>query len=449
MSTPPPPQTQDLSRLPLPPGSEGYPLLGETLSFLRAPREFVRERQARHGNVFRTYLFGSPTVYMVGSEGARWVFAGENKYLHVRWSAGTQAVLPSRSLMGLTGEAHQARRRLLVPHFTPTSVREAMPRIQAIALRHLARWAERPGPVTIHSVMGSLVFEVALSLILSDAQVDTERASHLFRTWTKGLFTLVPWDVPFTTHGRSLAAKRELLSMLDSLVAERTQRAEQPQDILGSLLAVRDEEGRPLSREVVLDETLLQLLAGHDTTMNSLVNMVYLLAQHPEVRERCREEQRGASLEEPLTLESLRALPYLHQFIQEALRLHPPAGGVSRVTTQDVEFGGYRIPQGWSVMLGISGTQRMEPWTEPERFDPDRMGPERAEQRRQPHNYIPFGGGARVCIGQHFAMAEIAIILSLLLRGYRFELVPGQDLEFTSIPFPHPRSGVVVQFSRR
>ena len=442
-------ETPALSQLPLPPGSTGWPLLGETLSFLRAPRKFVQERQRRHGNVFRTRLFGSPTVYVLGSEGARWVFAGENKYLHVRWSAGTRAVLPTHSMMSITGDAHQARRRLLVPHFTPAQVRDAVPRIQAIALRHLARWAERPGPLTVLPAMSTLIFEVALGLLLSDAQVDTERASRLFKTWTKGLFTAVPWDVPFTAHGRALAAKRELLSMLEPLVIERTRRAEQPQDLLGSLLSVRDDEGQPLSRETVLDETLFQLLAGHDTTLHSLVNMMFLLAQHPEVRERCREEQQGASLEEPLTLESLRALPSLHQVIQETLRLYPPAGGVMRVTTQDVEFGGYRIPQGWSIMLSISGTHRIEPWTEPERFDPERMSPERAEHRQQPHCHIPFGGGARVCLGQHFALAEMGVVLSLLLRGYRWELVPGQDLEFTSIPFPHPRSGVVVAFSRR
>jgi cytochrome P450 len=445
----PPTETPALSQLPLPPGSTGYPLLGETLTFLRAPRKFIQERRLRYGNVFRTHLFGSPTAYLVGSEAARWVFAGENKYLHARWSAGTRRVLPTHSTTILTGEAHQERRRLLAPHFTQAHVRASLPPLQAIALRHLARWAERPGPLTLLPLLSTLVFEVALGLILSDAQVDPERTSRLFQTWTKGLFTAVPWDVPFTTHGRSLAAKRELISLLEPLVAERGQRAEQPQDILGSLLSVRDDEGRPLPREAVIDEVLLQLLAGHDTTMHSLLNMVFLLAQHPEVRERCREEQQGASLEEPLTLESLRAMPRLHQFIQEALRLHPPAGGVSRVTTQEVEFGGYRIPQGWTVMFGISGTQRMEPWTEPERFDPERMSPERAEHKRQPHCHVPFGGGARVCLGQHFALAELGVVLSLLLRGYRWELVPGQDLEFTPIPFPHPRSGVVVEFSRR
>jgi cytochrome P450 len=119
-----------------------------------------------------------------------------------------------------------------------------------------------------------------------------------------------------------------------------------------------------------------------------------------------------------------------------------------RTTTQDVEFGGYRIPKGWQVILAISATHLMEPWTEPRRFDPDRFGPERAEHKQQPHCHIPFGGGARVCLGQHFALAEMGIVLSLLLRGYTWELVPGQDLSIVPLPFPHPRSGIEVRFSR-
>jgi cytochrome P450 len=440
--------TEDLSHLPLPPGSAGLPLLGETLAFLRAPRKFVQERQARYGPIFRTHLFGAPTMYLTGPEAARWVFAGENKYVQVRWNAGASKVLGVQPITKLTGEAHQKRRRLLMPHFTPAAVRGSVPRIQAIATRHLEAWAERPGVLTVLPAMGALIFEVTLGLVLGDTPLDVERLSRLFRTWTKGLFSAVPLEVPFTALGRALAARRELVSLLEPVVAGREQRSEQPQDVLGSLLSVRDEEGRPLSREAVLDELLILLLAGHDSTQHTLANLVLLLAQHPEALQRCREEQRGAGPHEPLTLEGLRELPWLHQVLQEGLRLIPPAGGVFRVTTQDVACGGYRIPQGWRLILGINGTHRLPPWTDPGRFDPERLGPERAEHKQQPNALIPFGGGARVCLGQHFALAEMGVVLSLLVRGYRWELVPGQDLDLVLLPFPHPRSGIRVRFSR-
>jgi cytochrome P450 len=448
MTTQQQPPMTDLSRLPLPPGSTGLPLLGETLAFLRGPRPFAQERQRRHGNVFRTHLFGGPAVMMMGSDAARWVFAGENKYLYTRWAKGTRQVLPTQSITSLMGEAHQARRRLLAPHFTPTQLRGLMPGIQAIAARHLAEWASRPGVLTVRPAMSTLIFDAAVGFLLGDAPVDVARMNRLFKTWTQGLFTAVPLNAPFTTHGRSLAAKRELLSLLDGVVAGREKLASQPGDVLGSLLSVRDEQGQPLTREAVVDELLLQLMASHDNTMSTLANIVLLFSQHPEVLQRCRDEQRGASLDEPITLERLRDFPFLHQVIQEGLRFIPPVGGLMRVTTQDVEFGGYRIPKGWRVMLSLGATHHMTPWTEPGRFEPERMGPGRAEHQQQPHCFIPFGGGARSCLGQHFALAEMAIVLALLVRGYRWELVPGQDLSFTPIPFPHPRSGIQVHFSR-
>ncbi len=444
-----PPATTDVSRLPLPPGSSGFPLMGETLALLRGPRQFAQERQRRYGNVFRTHLFGGPTVMVIGSDAARWVFAGENKYLNTRWGYGTRQVLPTHSMTSLTGEAHQARRRLLAPHFTTEQLRALVPRIQAIAARHLAEWASRPGVLTVRPAMSTLIFEVAVGLVLGDARVDVARMNRLFKAWTKGLFTLVPLDVPVTTHGRSMAAKRELLSLLEPVVAEREGQPSQHGDILGSLLSVRDEAGQPLPREAVLDEVLLQFLATHDNTMSTLANLVLLLAQHPEVLRRCEAEQGGAALDEPLTLERLRAFPYLHQVLLEGLRFIPPVGGLMRVMTRDAEFGGYRIPQGWRVLLAIGATHYQTPWTEPERFDPDRMGPERAEHKQRPHALMPFGGGARSCLGQHLALAEMSVVLSLLLRGYRWELVPGQDLSFIPIPFPHPRSGIQVRFSRR
>jgi cytochrome P450 len=427
----------------------GLPLLGETLQFLRGPGAFIEERRRRHGDIFRTHLLGSPTVYLMGPEAARWVFAGENKYLHIRWSPGTHRILGRQSVTLLTGAEHQARRRLLTPHFTPATVRDTLPRIQAIASRHLAEWATRPGELTVVPAMSALVFEVALGLLLGDTRVDSARLPRLFKTWAKGLFSAVPLDVPLTVHGRAMAARRELLSVLEPVVAERERLSEQPRDVLGSLLSVRDERGQPLSREAVLDEMLVQMLAGHDTTLYSLSNLMLLLAQNPEQRQRCREEQRGAPIEEPMTLEGLRELPALHQVIHEGLRLIPPVGGLFRVALRDLEFGGYRIPEGWTVLLSITGTHRVEPWTDVERFEPERMGPERGEHKQQPGAFIPFGGGARVCLGQHLAMAELGVVLSLLLRGYDWELVPGQDLSFVPLPFPHPRSGLKVRFSRR
>lgn len=438
----------DISHLPLPPGSSGLPLLGETLAFIQNTGKFLEERRRLHGDVFRSHVLGDPIVFLLGPEANRWIFAGENKYLRNRWHLSARKLLGKQSVTMLNGGAHLERRRLLAPHFTYAAMRHFVPRIEAIVQRHCEQWLSGTQPFKAVEAVRALVFEVAIVLMLGESRVDPAYMSRLFKQWAAGLFAVVPLEIPFTTFSRGVAAEKEMRAYLDSLVAERERLAEQPPDTLGSLLSARDDQGQPLSREAVIDELEVLLFAGHDTTVTATSNLLMLLAQYPEVLERCRREQQELVAQGPLTLESLRAMPYLHQVIQEVMRFIPPVGGAFRVTTQDVAYGGYRIPQGWQVSLSIRGSHRSAPWTSPERFDPERMGPERCEHKPQ-GAYIPFGGGPRVCVGQHFAMVEMAAVAALLLRGYQWELVPGQDLSAIPFPIPLPRDGLLVRFSRR
>ncbi len=438
----------DISHLPLPPGSSGLPLLGETLAFIQNSRKFIEERRLLHGDVFRSHVLGDPIVFLLGPEANRWIFAGENKYLSNRWHRSARKLLGKQSVAMLNGGAHLERRRLLAPHFTYNAMRHFVPRIEALVQRHCEQWLSAPQPFKAADAVRALVFEVAIVLMMGESRVDAAYMSRLFKQWVAGLFAAVPLELPFTAFSRGVAAEKEMRAYLAPLVAEREKLTGQPPDTLGSLLSARDEQGRPLSRDAILDELQLLLFAGHDTTVTATTNLMMLLAQHPEVLQRCQREQQELAGQGPLTLESLRAMPYLHQVIQEVMRVIPPIGGAFRVTTQDVEYGGYRIPKGWQVSLSIRSAHQGAPWTSPERFDPERMGPERNEQKPQ-GVYIPFGGGPRVCVGQHFAMVEMAVVTALLLRGYQWELVPGQDLSPIPFPIPLPRDGLLVRFSRR
>ncbi|MCY1078106.1 cytochrome P450 [Archangium lansingense] len=438
----------DISHLPLPPGSSGLPLLGETLAFIQNTGKFVEDRRLLHGDVFRSHVLGDPIVFLLGPEANRWIFAGENKYLRNRWHLAARKLLGKQSVAMLNGGDHLDRRRLLAPHFTYAAMRHFVPRIEAIVQRHCEQWLSGTQPFKAVDAVRALVFEVAIVLMMGESQVDPAYMSRLFKQWVAGLFAAVPVDLPFTAFGRGVAAEKELRAYIDSLVAEREKRTEQPPDTLGSLLSARDEQGRPLSRDAIIDELELLLFAGHDTTVTATSNLMMLLAQYPEVLERCRREQQELAEQGPLTLESLRAMPYLHQVIQEVMRFIPPIAGAFRVTTEDVSYGGYRIPKGWQVSLNIRAAHKGAPWTSPERFDPERMGPDRCEQKPQ-GAYIPFGGGPRVCVGQHFAMVEMAAVAALLLRDYQWELVPGQDLSPIPFPIPLPRDGLLVRFSRR
>ncbi|ATB33650.1 cytochrome P450 [Melittangium boletus DSM 14713] len=438
-SPPSPPET-----LPLPPGSSGLPLIGETLEYLRSSRAFAERRQRQYGAVFRSHVLGSPAAFLLGPEAVQWIFAGEGKYLKNRWSPGVRRLLGAHCLAMLEGNEHLERRRLLAPHFSYASMRGFVPIIESLSRRHFERWTARPGDFTLWPAMRELAFEIALALIFGQDTVDLPFLMHHFKAWTAGLFSPFPIDLPWTTFGRALASKKAMIGYLEQVVAERQARTEQPPDLLGSLLQRREGE-EPLSRAAIVDELQLLLFAGHDTTVTAMSNLMLMLAQHPDVLQRGREAVAG--LEGPLTLEGMRATPYLVQLLHEGMRTIPPIGGAFRVTTRDVAFNGYRIPKGWTVPVSIKMAHAGANWPTPDRFDPERFGGENPEQKK-PGTFIPFGGGPRICLGQHFAMVEMSVMLILLLKHHAWELVPGQDLEYTQVPFPKPRSGIQLEFRR-
>lgn len=438
----------DPRTLPLPPGDMGLPLVGESREFAADPVAFVIERRARYGDVFRTNIIFADTIIMTDEAAYAWIFAGEGKYLENKWNVSTRRLLGDQCTAMLTGETHTHRRQLLMPHFRHSAMAGFAPTIQAIATRHFDRWAQGDRVTTVMTDMQALVFELIVTLLLGDdPEIDIPHLSRLFRAWTAGIAS-IPVNLPWTTYGRALRANRALQVEIDHIVQRRKQWPEQPNDILGSLLGVRDEHGRPLDHLAIVHELHNQLFAGHDSTVTVMANLMLLLAQHPHILAHGRAEIQSAGLPEQLDLDALKRLPYLNNILDEGMRRMTPVSGTFRIMLQDMAYKGYWIPKGWTVRLEIAGAHmNSDIWSDVSAFDPDRWSPERAEQKRRKYSYLPFGGGPRICLGANFAYAEMRLMLALLLRGYTWELVPDQDLTYVMIPFPRPKSGVQVTFS--
>ncbi len=435
----------DPTGLPLPPGDLGLPYVGETLHFGRDPHRFVAERRARYGDVFKTHLLGAPTVFLLDEGGNGWIFRGEGDYLENHWNPTTRRLLGGSCTAMLVGEEHTRRRRLLMPQFRHSAMSAFAPTFLRLAAAHYERWAAAGEPVTLIPANQKLVFELIVALLLGDdPSVDVAYLSRHFRLWTAGL-AAVPVNLPITTYGRALRANRKLRAAISGIVRRREGLREQPPDLLGAILSIRDEDGRPLAHDEVVDEAHNQLFAGHDTTVTVMTNLMLQLAQRPDALARARAE--ASMLDSAADLEALRRLPYLNAVLDESMRAVTPVIGSFRVMRRDAVYRGYRIPAGWTVRLEIAGThENGRVWPDPARFDPDRW---LDEAKRPPHSYIPFGGGPRICLGANFAQAEMRVMLALLLRDYQWELEPGQDLRYRHIPFPRPRSGVRVRFGRR
>lgn len=422
-------------------------MLGETLRFLRDPVSFAEARHARFGPAFRTQLFGSPTVFLAGADANRWIFAGEYRYLQNRWPPTVRRLLGAASLSMLEGEAHRARRRLHAPRFGRAEVEALAPMIDAVGRDHLGRWATA-GQISLVRRFKTLAFEVATRFLVG-AMTPEERyvLSEDFDTWVAGLFAPLPVAVPGTPFARAVRAGERMTERLTALVRERAQGGARGDDLLSAMLAARD-GGEGLGERALVEELQLLLFAGHDTTVTSAVNVMIHLALHPEALARARAEQDTMG-DGPIDAERAAASTWLTQVIHESMRLIPPIGGAFRITTEDTAWHGYRIPKGWTVMLAPRTTHYdAAAFSSPRRFDPARFGADRAEHRRTPLAYVPFGGGPRLCLGQHVAMLEMQILLARAVRDLEWELIAPEPT-WTALPFPRPSDGGRVRIRPR
>jgi cytochrome P450 len=193
------------------------------------------------------------------------------------------------------------------------------------------------------------------------------------------------------------------------------------------------------------DEIITMILAGHETTANLLSWTFYLLSKHPEVERRVREEALRVLGDREPTLEDVRALEYTRMVIEEVLRLYPPAWVFERQSTEADALGRFPIAAGSIVGICPYVLQRHpDHWENPLGFDPERFRPERAEKRAR-YTYLPFGGGPRTCVGNQFAMMEAQLLLAMIVREHRLELVPSHTVEMDPVITLRPRTGIRVK----
>lgn len=440
--------TEDLRSLPLPPGQFGWPAIGETISFLR-DSDFYQKRKNKYGPMFKTHIFGQPTVVMSGSEANRFVFTNENTYFTSTWPPSIRALLGSSSLAIQSGTEHQTRRRLMAQAFQPKALAGYLPGMEQITHQYLQKW-ERLGEMAWYPQLRAYTFEIASTLLIgTEKDAEILYLSHIFEEWAKGLFS-IPIELPWTRFGKSMRCRKQLLAKIEDIVRRRQQEQTPRNDALALLLEARDEEGNGLTLDELKDQVLLLLFAGHETVTSSLCSLCLLLAQHPEVVTKIREEQQKLGFEGSLTLEQLKEMTYLEQVVKEVLRLVPPVAGGFRRTIASCEFNGYQIPEGWMVLYQITQThQDPSVYPHPKDFNPDRFGSDRAEDKQKSFSFVTFGGGARECLGKMFALLVMRVFATHLVRNYEWELLPNQDLELARIPTPHPRDGLRVRFRHR
>ena len=221
-----------------------------------------------------------------------------------------------------------------------------------------------------------------------------------------------------------------------------------PQDLLTQLLAAQDESGANMSDKQVRDEILTLFVAGHETTASALAWSLYLLCKHPEAYKRAQAEA-DALTGDHVGFDDVKALPYCLRVFKEALRLYPPIYLFGRQAIADVEIAGKLVSRGTIMLMSPYVLHHREDlWPDHDKFDPERFLPE-AEQARPREAFLPFSGGPRTCIGNHFALMEAPIVLATLLRRCDFSRMNDDEIPLHAAATLRPGAEIPMRITMR
>jgi cytochrome P450 len=362
-----------------------------------------------------------------------------------------------KGLLTTHGEAWRAQRRLIQKGFDRKQL-DALSSIMQDSLADSLRDFERQiggGPVDIYIHLMKMTFAmVARSLFGARLkEEDIDLVSHTICTVQEFIVrqTLQPYLNPYFAVSGELRKHEDMRVRADSILMAyiKQRRNQEPgQDLLQTLMDARYSDGEGMSDELVLSESMQLLVAGHETSSNGLSWLLYLLSSRPDCLERVRQEFDSVLGEAPLSHADVPKLEFTTQVIQEGLRLYPPFWMIDRMAVADDRVGEVDIPRGSTVIIYVYGAHHAPRyWESPESFEPERFT-KANEKLRRPFTYLPFGGGPRGCIGGNYAMLQMLMILSDLLRRYDFQLAPGQTIEARPMVILRPKHGIRMTFTK-
>lgn len=429
-----------ISAPPMPDASVGLQALRAMIRH-KSPLAALAVFHHRLGDVFQVNLPNFRPIILVGPEANRFILIEARDQLHWRSEKDPIAKLLRQGLLVIDGEQHDTLRRVMTPAFHRHMLKDY--------IEAMWRYTDQIGDTWVAGETIDMLDQMrrVAMLILIKTMFRVDFTPEIERLWAAILKTLayigpgawLVWpDLPRPGTSRHL---EQLDKYLRQLIRARRAVSEPSSDLLGLLVATPD-----MSDDLIRDQMFTMLIAGHDTSTVLLAWALYLLGHHPDVMARAQVEVDQALDGEPPTFEKLTALKYLSQVIDETLRLYPPLHLGLRIAATDLEFQGYRLPQGSRVMYSPYLTHRHPAyWQAPERFIPDRFATQSA---LPPYTFVPFGGGPRICLGAAFAQVEAKVVLARLLQRFSFTLIEPNVHMHMGVTI-EPRPGVMMQVTRR
>jgi sterol 14-demethylase len=424
----------------------GLPWLGHVLPFRRDPVALMRRGQARFGEIFSLRLAGTRVTALCGPDAQAAFFTAPEDQLSARAAYRLMTPIFGKGVAyDATPEGMEEQMGFLFPALRDDRLRAYARVMQEEAEAYFDEWGEA-GEADLLVAMNELTVFIASRCLIGEEfrRRLSKEFAHLYHELEAGINLVAFFNpyLPVPAFRRRDRARVRMVELISRVVRERRTRGIEGEDFLQTLMSARYADGTPLSDDLITGLLLAIVFGGQHTSAVMAAWTGVLLLEHPEYLGPVLAEQREVFDADPaISMEGLRRLAVLERSIKEAERMHPPLILLMRKILRDFGYGGYVIPAGGLALVSPAAAHRIaDVFADPDRYDPERFGPGRQEDRKHNHALIGFGGGHHRCIGSTFAYQQIKVIWSVLFQRFELELVRrGHEPDYsTFVPGPHP-----------
>ncbi|KAI3996152.1 hypothetical protein MKX01_031506 [Papaver californicum] len=441
----------------LPPGSMGFPLIGETIQFLIPSYSldtppFIKKRVARYGKLFKTSLAGKKMIITTDPEISNYVFMEEGKSVHL-WYMDSFDNFLGAALINSTATAyiHKYLKNLFLNYVGNESLKDKLlPKIELMANEALNSWSTQPS-VEVKECTAIMIIELVLKELLTyDSTKSTHNLVQMLSEFIKGIIN-IPLNVPGTTFHRCMKNQKKVLQLMKDILRERQNSTEERKgDFVDQLIDdVKNEEF--MSEELAAVLMIAMVFASFETVSTAFrVAMMFLTDQQaPLVVKQLLEEQQGIinrreNVNSQLTWQEYKSMTFTSQVINETLRMTNGIPGIVRKASKDVHINGYVIPKGWIIMV-VQTAIHMNPekFKDPLSFNPWRWND--IGSNIVGKSFIPFGGGKRNCAGTEFTKVLMSVFFHVLVTKFRYYFAENANTSNNLLIFP---SSLVLRINR-
>jgi cytochrome P450 len=405
-----------------------FKFLANANKIVKNPLPFHHKNFEEKGDTFRLKLGAKNSViFSRNPEFAMYTLQkNQRNYTKSKIQTKDLSKYVGKGLLTAEGELWKKQRRLIQPAFHKKQLEQLLDTVLEVIREEIAHIVPN-APIDIFSILNDLAFQtVAKALFKSEIDASvinrlqhiTEAAQQMLVKELRQPFKALyfKYGGPIKKHVNLTIEAREILK---KLVDQRRESGDRPGDLLDMLLDARYEDGTAMEESQLLDEILILFVAGHETTSNALTFTLQLLAKHPDIQEKIYEEYAFAKANTTSSLDFIKSCEYTKQVIEESMRLYPPAYFIDRVNLEEDTFDGVTIPKESNLLFSIVEIHKHKDfWEDPEAFNPDRFANNAGMKHKA---YFPFGAGPRMCIGNNFAMYEMVLAITEIVKHYKIK----------------------------